>query len=90
MAINDTFTSCPYCKHHQVKCCHTFFGYYLQCTNCKASGPKFRELQKAIRSWNQLSISIEQIRHHDLLNRMNKMESRVNQLSLDVDLPTSA
>ena len=87
--MQDNFTSCPYCKNHQVKCCHTLFGYYLQCSNCKACGPKSRELQTAIRSWNQLSISIEQIKQHDLLNRMNKMESLVNQLSLDVDLPSS-
>jgi len=85
--MGSSYKHCPYCSSHLIRASQTLFNYYIQCTNCQASGPKSRSLESAILHWNALSETVirpTQMQSNDLITRILKQENSVQQLEVEL------
>ena len=91
MSMLENFNRCPFCASHHIKHCQSIFRFFVECSSCKAAGPRSRTLARAINLWNDLSNRLEllgQIKNNDLLTRLAKMENQVQQLEVELHPPT--
>jgi hypothetical protein len=47
--------ACPFCDSAEVELYEVLKGFYVECPNCKSSGPLDEDFNQAISLWNNVA-----------------------------------
>ena len=76
---------CPFCGTEHNHISHNMLAFFVVCQHCNSSGPRRRQVELAIKDWNQLSASQQQSEQDNrrnlqiqaLLNQLQTLETEV-------------
>lgn len=78
---------CPFCNNTHLHIKSHLLSHNVICQTCKATGPRYKSIENAIKNWNTISKQLKQSRlldYDDMKCRINNLEHTLKDMYLDM------